>query len=291
MTLTRRTLLLAGGASTLAAGCGRDGSPGAAPTPAPTSAPTSQDGSTRFRYGTDPSQFAELRMPSGDSVATVVLLHGGYWYPQYGLELMRPIAARLNQLGYATWNVEYRRIGAGGGVPTTLEDVARAVDRLAGTGLPADLAGKAVLLGHSAGGQLAAWAASRTAETPGGAPEVPLSGVISLSGVLDLTRAASDPRSSGPVREFLGGSPSEVPGRYDVADPALLVPASCRVWATYAEDDTVVSPRQSTGYVALARAAGGEAEAVRLPGDHFTLIDPLAPSFTAIEAIVAKSIA
>lgn len=286
MNLSRRGVLTAGTLSGLLAGCGPTSETESRKPPA-TTIPRAQ----RIAYGTDDSQFAELWMPSGDSLGTVLLLHGGYWYPQYGLELMRPLATRLNQLGFATWNVEYRRTGAGGGVPTTLQDVAAAMDRLGGKGLPAGIASRVVLLGHSAGGHLAGWAASRTSDTPGGAPQVPLVGSISLSGLLDLSTAASDPRSSGPVTEFLGGTPTEVPERYAEADPALLVPASCRVWATYAEDDAVVSPEQSTLYVEAATAAGGEVEAVRVPGDHFTLIDPQAESFTTIRGLLTKATA
>ncbi len=308
--LSRRGVLAAGAALGLLAGCGpptgsqtKTKTKTQSETQTSPGTGTSPDGARRLAYGTDDSQFVELQVPSGVPLGTVVLLHGGYWFPQYGLELMRPLAARLNELGYATWNVEYRRIGdegggdggggdgGGGGVPATLEDVAAAVDRLAGPGLPAGLTERVVLLGHSAGGHLAGWAASRTADTPGGRPQVALSGSISLSGVLDLTRAASDPRSSGPVTAFLGGTPTEVPERYAEADPALLVPASCRVWAVYAEDDAVVSPEQSSRYVKAATAAGGEAEVVRVPGDHFTLIDPAAESFTTLEELLGTATA
>ena len=41
--------------------------------------------------------------------------------------------------------------------------------------------GQTLVVGHSAGGQLAAWAASRTARTPGGAPPAPLAGAVSLA--------------------------------------------------------------------------------------------------------------
>jgi acetyl esterase/lipase len=290
VSLSRRGLLAASALSGLLAGCGARSDPGdaATSTTPPTLRPPAP---TRIRYGTAAeSQFAELGMPPGSPLGTVVLIHGGYWHPQYGLELMRPLARALNRLGYASWNIEYRRIGAGGGVPTTLEDVAAAIDRLEGDGLPPRLTTGVALLGHSAGGHLAAWAASRTDDTPGGAPRVPVRGAISLAGVLDLTRAASSARSGGPVTAFLGGTPGEAPERYAMADPALLVPAPCPVWATYAEDDTVVPPEQSLRYVELARAAGGEAEVVRVPGDHFTLIDPGAESFATIKGLLTEAV-
>jgi acetyl esterase/lipase len=200
---------------------------------------------------------------------------------------MDPLADRFTDLGYATWNVEYRHTGDH--VEDTLADVAAAVDRLGHDGPTRGLDRDVVLLGHSAGGQLAAWAASRTARTPGGAPRVTVRGAVSLSGVLDLTRAAADPRSLSPVIAFLGGTPAEVPEHYAAADPTLLVPASCPVWAVHAAEDQVVSAEQSTRYVAADRAAGGRAKAVTVPGDHFTLIDPTSQAFPTIRKLVGEA--
>ena len=109
--------------------------------------------------------------------------------PGYDLDQLDPIADLMTRAGWATWNVEYRRTGEGGEWPHAMTDVALAVDRLRRE----DLAERVVLLGHSAGGHLAVWAASRTDATPGGPPQVRPSAAISLAGVLDLTRAASAP--------------------------------------------------------------------------------------------------
>ena len=87
----------------------------------------------------------------------------------------------------------------------------------------------------------------------------------------------------------MGGTPAEEPDAYAVADPALLVPAACPVWAVQAADDQVVSAEQSTRYVAAARAAGGAAKAVTVPGDHFALIDPGAEAFPTIRKLVAEA--
>jgi acetyl esterase/lipase len=244
----------------------------------------------RHRYADDhEAQHADLRLPQRDSRGTVVLLHGGYWQPPYGADLMERLAVRLTALGWATWNVEYRLTGAGGGFPHTLLDVAAAVDHLADPALPSGLADDVVLLGHSAGGHLAAWAASRSGRTPGGVPTVAPAGAISLSGVLELTRAATAPGSADPVQAFMGGSPSQVPGDYAVADPSLLVPPGCPVWAAHADADAVVPSSQSTGYVEHVTAAGGSAEYVALPGDHVSVIDPDAASFPTLQRLVTAA--
>ncbi len=240
----------------------------------------------RLDYGDDDSQVVDVRRPEGTRVlGTVALLHGGYWLPQYGLDQLDPLAERLTALGWVTANVEYRRTGAGGGVPATLEDVAAALDLLTTEGLP----GPVVTLGHSAGGHLAVWAASRTARTPGGAPRGPLAGAVSLSGVLDLDLASGRSGSAGPVRGFTGGTPRSAPEAYAAADPAALVPASCPVWAVHAEADQVVPREQATAYVAAARAAGGTAERVLVPGDHFSIIEPGAASAPTVERLLRQA--
>ncbi|MEZ5193518.1 MAG: hypothetical protein R2734_14130 [Nocardioides sp.] len=77
----------------------------------------------------------------------------------YGAELGRPLAARVAQLGWSAWNVEYRRVGSGV-FPQTFDDVHAAVEARR----PARPVGleTVVALGHSAGGHLATWAAARS---------------------------------------------------------------------------------------------------------------------------------
>ncbi|MGZ8744489.1 MAG: alpha/beta hydrolase family protein [Nocardioides sp.] len=286
--LTRRGVLAASAVSGLLVGCGElpnQSTPRTAPSPHPAA-----EGSRRIHYGEDHgSQFVDLRLPARRPRGTVVLLHGGYWYPEHGLELMYSMATALTGLGFATWNVEYRRTGAGGGFPNTLSDVATAVDRLSDEDLPDGLADNVVLLGHSAGGHLAVWAASRDDRTPGGTPKVRARGAISLAGVLDLMRAGGASRSAEPVSAFMGGSPTEAPEDYALADPARLVPAGCPVWAVHAEADGTVPPEQSTSYVALAEAAGATVRRVVVPGDHLAVIDPDAPCFPTIRDLVVEA--
>lgn len=280
LTLSRRVLMGLGLGGVVAA-CAED-SPESRPQDPPPSA-------ERVRYGEDPSQFADLRVPEGASLGTVVLLHGGSWLAEVDLTELDPLAERLTSLGFLTWNLEYRRVGGGGGVPATLLDVAAGVDRLAGEDLPAGIAERVVLVGHSAGGQLAVWAASRTARTPGGPARVLPRGAVSLAGVLDLTGADST-AVADIVAGFVGGDPEEVPERYAVADPTRLVPATCPVWAVHADRDDVVPAGQSLDYVAAAREAGGEAERVVVPADHVSINHPSSPSFPQVRALIAEAL-
>jgi acetyl esterase/lipase len=246
--------------------------------------PTSAtDSYGRIAYGHEhPDQFGVLGMPRGTARALVVLLHGGYWSAEYGAGLMDPMATDLQRHGLATWNVEYRRVGDGGGWPATLTDVALALDHTAA--LPGVGTLPVIVVGHSAGGQLAVWAASRTRRTTGGTPRPHAVATYSLSGVLDLGTAAAEDLGGGATQALLGGTPAEVPARYADADPIRLVPARSEVVAVHAAADEIVPRSQSTAYVAADRRAGGTADLVLVPGGHFDLIDPSSAAWAAIRA-------
>ncbi len=233
----------------------------------------------RTTYGPHPDQFVELTLPTGTGPApVVVVLHGGFWRAAYGVELARPLAADLAATGFAAVAVEYRRVGAGGGWPATLEDVAAALDLLPDLPDPdrLDLTDVAVV-GHSAGGHLAAWAAGRDrlpGGAPGAGPRVRPAAAALQAGVLDLARAAAQGMGDGAVQGLLGAGPDEVPGRYAVADPVRLVPAGVDLLCVHGTGDTTVAPEQSTRYAQAAAAQGVTVDVRPVPGDHMVLIDP-----------------
>jgi acetyl esterase/lipase len=221
----------------------------------------------RVSYGDDPSQFAELSRPSGTPKGTVVVIHGGFWRAAYDLSLGRPLARSLVEHGWAAWNIEYRRVGDGGGDPQTLDDVAAAVDALAEQDLPLD---RVLALGHSAGGHLATWAASRGRFERWRA-RVELTGVVSQAGVLDLWSAYAENLGTGAVQAFLG----HPPGPDDVPVDALhQAPLDVPVHCVHATGDETVPISQSLSYVRAATRARVRASLTAVEGDHFTVIDP-----------------
>ena len=238
-------------------------------------------------YGPGVDQFLELNLPPGGArVPVVVVLHGGFWRAAHGVELARPLAADLAAAGYAAVAVEYRRVGAGGGWPTTLEDVAAALDALPGLPDAARLdLDDVTVVGHSAGGHLAAWSAGRgrlPEGAPGAAPRVRVAAAVLQAGVLDLERAAAQGMGADAVRQFLGAGPAEAPERYAVADPVRLLPTGAAVLCVHGAGDVVVPVEQSERYAAAARAAGDAVEVRVVPGDHMVLIDPAGESWRVV---------
>lgn len=237
-----------------------------------------------FSYGSDPSQYAEMFLPDQQTqVGVVVIIHGGFWRAAFGAELGVPLAWNLAEHGWTCWNLEYRRNGNGGGWPGTFNDVSAGIDKLAEVAADHGLdLSRVVALGHSAGGHLAAWAAGRgdlPEDAPGARPKVALTGVVSQSGLLDLGATYDQWLSDGAVEEFLGGTPEEVPRRYQLTDPIQRVPLPVPVYAVHAAHDTTVPIGQSESYVEAAQQAGGTAELIRVPGDHMDLINPESAAF------------
>ncbi len=225
----------------------------------------------RLTYGAGPSQFGELTLPEGEPRGVVVVIHGGFWKAEYDLSLGRPLATSLAAAGWAAWNLEYRRVGDGGGSPETFDDVAAGVDRLAETDL--DLS-TVITLGHSAGGHLAVWAAARQRYGwPGGAR---VTASVSQAGVLDLIAADEEGLGGGAVAALLGHPARTADAAYD---PRQQLPLDVPVWCVHGDHDSNVPISQSETYVAAASRAGATAELVEVEGDHFTLIDPISPAW------------
>jgi len=234
----------------------------------------------RLRYGSEASQFGDLRLPGGAGpLPCAVVIHGGFWRARYDLGYAGHLCRALAEVGVATWNLEYRRVGeAGGGWPGTFEDVARGAGFLFEVAPRYGIdAGRVVVVGHSAGGHLALWVANRRGaglDAEGGAP-LPFRGAVALAGVSDLRLAWELGLSARAVEGLLGGAPEEVPERYAAASPRELVPLGVRQTLIHGAEDENVPVAMSEGYHAAAAAAGDDAGLVVLPGTgHFEPVDP-----------------
>ena len=220
----------------------------------------------RHRFGAHRCQRADLYLPAGRGPHPVaVVLHGGYWRAKYSKRTMKAACADLARRGVAAWNVEYRRIGRGqgGGWPTTLEDVAAGIDHLAEVSDGRLDLDSVSAIGHSAGGQLALWAASRAD------PRVRIRRVVAQAAVCNLAVAGER------AWAFVGGTPDEVPDRYATADPMRLVPLGVPTLLVHGAEDMTVPVQRSREYAEAARAAGDDVELVEpVPGGHRIHPDP-----------------
>ena len=222
-----------------------------------------------------------------------VLIHGGFWRARYHLRLEDRLVAHLAAGGWAVWNLEYRRLGwrSRGGWPRTLEDVAAGIDRLGGIDEPLDTS-RVVAIGHSAGGQLALWAAARPglpAGAPGAEPRIRLVGAVSQAGVLDIREAARLGLSRHAADTFLGGPAPEVPERYDLASPIERLPLNVPQLLVHGEADEVVPIDIARRHARRAAELGDRCELIELPGvGHDEHLDPDSGAWAAVTTWLAE---
>lgn len=235
-----------------------------------------------YRYGGGPEQVAELRLPATEGpVPLVVLVHGGGWKHRWQRDLMAPLAVDLARRGYATWNLEFRRVGGGGGWPATFDDVRTGIDILAD--LAEDVAvdlDRVCFLGHSSGGHLALWAAANVSAVRPGL-------VVSIAGVTDPVEAARRELIGGEniAAALLGGLPEEVPERYAMASPSAALPLGVPQVLVQGLQDYIPDLVDLTrAYVRAGEAVGDSIRLLELPdADH---LGPLEPAGSAWQAIV-----
>lgn len=267
-------------------------------------------------YGDHPDQLIDFYAPRGteaDGSAAVaplvVVLHGGAWRAPYDRRHISPFAGFLAHRGFAVASVEYRRgadagAGAGAGAaggpvagrwPETFDDVAAALDALPAlvrAAVPqADLR-RTVITGHSAGGQLALWAAARHV-LPADAPwrtdrPAPLRGVVALAPIADFAVAEKLDVCGGATGQLLGGA-DHFAERQPYADPALLLPTGIATTLVQGRADVVVPQAVAESY-ADAAAKAGEVVGLTLLEEvgHFPLIDPAADACAVVVEEIAQ---
>jgi acetyl esterase/lipase len=219
-------------------------------------------------YGPNPSQVVDLYLADSASLLHV-LLHGGFWRVPYGRDEFDRIIPSMQRQGHSIANVEYRRVGEeGGGWPATGADILAAIDLLQreiAVGRPT------LLIGFSAGGHLALWAARERGT---------IAGVAGLAPISDLHDGAVLGLGRGAVRDLLGGLPKGVSERFAQANPIerprIGVP---EVLIHGVEDDTVpvqMSRRNAAQAGAVLVEVAGEGQLNHLdPGSrcHQALLD------------------
>lgn len=251
---------------------------------------------TAIAYGSERDQFADLRVPDGDGPFPVaVLLHGGFWRERWERDTIEPLAIDLARHGFATWNLEYRRgVAYGGGWPTTCEDVAAGIDKLAelATEHRLDLE-RVVFVGHSAGGHLALWAVKR--DGVAGRPVVEPMLVVSLAGIADMAEAAH--RGMGDTgngtADFMGGPPESDPDAYTAASPIRSLPLGVPQLVVQGRFDNLPDLVDlSRVYARAALEAGDVVEFVELDdADHFHLITPTSHAWPPVLERIQRAVA
>jgi acetyl esterase/lipase len=276
--MTRRGALAALGAGLVAA-CS---SGGYAPKPRVV------DGTRRLveAYGEARQQQGEWWSPDRHGrLPTIVLVHGGFWRPGFDRSLEDAVAADLCGRGFLCWNIDYA--AADRPWPATLLDAAAGYDHIAGSDRVDPT--RVAVVGHSAGGQLALWLASRhrlPAGAPGAAPTGPRPALaVGQAPVAALAKASRERVGNGAVDALVGGSPDQVPDRYAVADPSALTPTKVPTVLIHGTKDAEVPLSQSEAY-----AAAGGATLRAFDGGHYEHLDPASEAIALLRQALVDQV-
>lgn len=255
----------------------------------------------RIVYKTDPDSdpeqnWADFYLPAGpqakDTIPLVVMVHGGGWRAPIGANVFDKVAQDLAERGMAVYNVEYRRLGQGGGYPQTFRDVAAALDYVVEVDkkYPQITTNDELVVGHSAGGQLATWAGTRHKledDEVGNHPKFRPTRVVSLAGPLDMRLTAKD--GNNHIVGAMGGEPDEVPERWDSVDPIRNIDPSIPVAAVHGKKDTVVRPHNSVRYIDALNKAGGHGELFLYDDDdHLSIVRPGTDAYNKILDLITE---
>jgi len=254
----------------------------------------------RIAYGNHPEQFGDLYLPNilpepHSQFPVIILLHGGCWRAQYGLSQLGQLSQALTQRGFAVWNLEFRRLGNGGGWPVTFEDVAQGTDFLQTIALNyhLDLA-RVISMGHSAGGHLALWLAGRhhlpeTSQLKRDSP-LALIGVVSLAGIPDLISGVAQRICRGACEELVGGLPAAFPERYHETSPHFLLPFNVPHWHLVGENDPIVPVDYLRPFIEKARQQDTVHFEIIPEIGHFEMVMPDTGSWPVIKEVLKQAV-
>ena len=213
----------------------------------------------RLAYGSLPDQIGDLRTVDGAG-PLVVILHGGLWRHEWTADTTESLAVDLWRRGIATYNVEYRRLGLGGGWPESFADVGTALGRIGDlTGFSAD---QVVLLGHSAGATMALWA-----EHPGL--------TVALAPFCDLVAARAQGLAGDTFARLL---PIPLPPPADYS-PAHRLPRKGRAVIIASPSDRLVPIGPIRAYAEAAHRQQTSVEFLESDGGHFDMLEPSSTSW------------
>lgn len=229
-------------------------------------------------YGPDADNVGDLRLPRGEGPHPVaVMMHGGFWRETAARDLLDQAAVDLTRRGWATWNIEFARVGSGGGFRSTTADVTLAIGSLAefAEGHELDL-DHVVLIGHGSGGHLALLAAV-------GASEIPISAVVALAPIGDLDAAFRADVGNGAVEAFMRRTPDQSPERHIAASPIMNLPIGVPILVVHGDEDDRIPAAISRSFAGRAADEGDTVVYHELEGvGHDALIDPTVPTWEKV---------
>jgi len=217
-------------------------------------------------YGALPEQIADVRYGKKNAAhrPLAIVIHGGFWRPAIDRTHTGPMCEAIANEGWTVASIEYRRIA--GQPDVTTGDVVDGVAKI--PELTENHSGKAIVIGHSAGGHLCLYVAAKNSASS-------LIGAIALAPAADLRMAEGLQLGDGAAAAFLGAPAAQ---RADL-DPVRLASPTIATTLIHGMQDAVVPISLAEAYVAKHPVA----RLVRVENcGHFGVVDPLSSAWSTV---------
>jgi acetyl esterase/lipase len=223
------------------------------------------------------SERLDVYLPAGGPSAAgrpvLIAIHGGGWRRLDKAGYGSRIASAFVPRGYVVVAPDYELSARKRpSWPVNLEDVQAAVRWVRANasvlGINPD---EIAAIGESAGANLAALMGTTSVSASGGAkPSSSVEAVIAFSTPAELiSLTVESPLAGRAVRQFLGGTPAQVPGAYRAASPTDHVSASDPpMFLVQGRQDSLIPFTQSVDLARALSAAGVRNRLVLVSGGH-----------------------
>lgn len=245
-------------------------------------------------YGSSSLQEMDVYLPadrSTSSTKVIVMIHGGSWESGDKTELTEFVDTLKRRLpGYAIFNINYRLSVNGNNIfPTQENDTKAALQFIVDNAAKYLISKEVVLLGVSAGGQLALLQGYKY-----NTPVVPKA-IISFYGPTDLTAMYNDPGDAlipPALAEIVGKTPLQDPSIYSNSSPVNFISSSSPPTIFFQGGmDLLVKTSQAVSLQSRLQSAGVVNQYVFYPNEGHGWLGPdLFDSFDKIQAFLSANV-
>jgi acetyl esterase/lipase len=219
-------------------------------------------------YGNDSAQRMDIYLPgprSSDHTISLILIHGGGWSMGDKADHNPYISTLRTKLpGYAIFNINYRLAKNNRNLfPTQENDVKAAVEYIYDKRVEYKISDKFVLIGASAGAQLALLQAYKYIYP------VKIAAAVSIFGATDLSILyQTSPAAALLLRNAIGVTPDANPTLYQQSSPVHFVsPSACPTLLLHGGKDSLILASQSELLHTLLDKAGVSNEYILYPSE------------------------
>jgi len=245
-------------------------------------------------YGSDANQKMDIYLPAGRSSATtkvIVMIHGGAWSSGDKADFTDFVdTIKKRQPDYAIFNINYRlATGTANAFPTQENDVKAALELIVGKTGEYHISQKFVLLGASAGGQLALLQGYKYTS-----PVKPkaIADFFGPTDMVDLYNSTT-PFGQPLLASIVGGTPTSNPTIYQQSSPINFVTAQSPPTIIFHGGlDPVVPPAESVALAAKLQLMGVTNQYILYPTEtHATFSSAnLTDAFNKLQAFLAANV-